>query len=310
MSKLTRKTLILFAIEVVTGTDAVPTAALNAILARNVTPDPVNSEFASRDVITPYLGNSEQLPAATHSELDFEVELAGSGAVGTAPKWGPLLRACGFAETVVEGASVKYLPISDNLPTATIYYFLDGLFHKLTSARGTVAISMTAKSVPVLQFKFTGLYNDVVDQAMPANVDYSDFQKPVVVNRQNTPTWTFQGASTPLQALSIDLTNTVTYSNLVMQESVDITDRKPTGSATLQLGSVAEKDWWAAVRDAVTGPLTITHGTVGGNIIEIDAPKVQATAPKYSDTDGVAMLGLTLTLVPDAGNDEISITVK
>lgn len=309
MSKLTRKTLILAVIETVIGTDAVPTAALNAMLARNVTYTPT-AEFASRDVMRPYLGNSEQLPSAIHGELDFEMELAGSGAAGTAPAWGALMQACGFAETITPTTDVKYEPISDNAPTVTLYYYLDGLFHKMTSGRGTVAVDMTAKSIPVLKFKFTGLYSDVVDQAMPTGVDYTQFQKPLVINKANTPNWSFQGASSPLQALSIDVANAVNYLNLVKQESIDITDRKPAGSATIQLDSVATKDWWAAVRDAVTGPLTITHGKTAGNIIQIDAPAVQATQPKYSDQNGTAMLGLTLTFVPVAGNDELVITVK
>ncbi|MEW9586244.1 phage tail tube protein [Paraburkholderia sp. DGU8] len=309
MSKLTRKTLILAVIETVVGTDAVPTAALNAILARNCTYTPT-AEFASRDVMRPYLGNSEQLPTAIHGQLDFEIELAGAGAAGTAPAWGALIQACGFSETITAGDNVKYEPISDNLPTVTLYYYLDGLFHKLTSGRGTVAFDMTAKSIPVMKFKFTGLYSDVVDQAMPAGVDYTHFQKPLVVNKANTPNWSFQGASSPLQALSIDVANSVNYRNLVKQESVDITDRKPAGSATIQLDSVATKDWWAAVRDAVTGPLTITHGKTAGNIIQIDGPAVQATNPAYSDQNGTAMLGLNLTFVPVTGNDEIVITVK
>src|SRR3954452_10140646 len=99
MSKLTRKTLILAVIETVIGTDAVPTAALNAILQRNCTYTPTG-EFASRDVMRPYLGNSEQLPTAIHGQIDFEHELAGSGAAGTSPAWGVLMQACGFAETI------------------------------------------------------------------------------------------------------------------------------------------------------------------------------------------------------------------
>ena len=35
-----------------------------------------------------FFGNSEQLPVGIHSEIDLEVELAGSGAAGTAPAWG------------------------------------------------------------------------------------------------------------------------------------------------------------------------------------------------------------------------------
>ncbi|CAE6692778.1 hypothetical protein [Paraburkholderia nemoris] len=310
MSKLTRKTIILAAIEAVVGTDAVPTGALNAILARNVSPNPAAATYASRDVVRPYLGNSEQLPADIHSELDFEVELAGAGTAGHAPKWAPLLLACGFAEALTDGVDAKYTPISDNPPTLTLYYYLDGIFHKMTSARGTVALDLTAKSIPVLKFKFTSLYNDVVDQALPAGVDYDDFQKPLVVNKANTPNFMFQGVSSPLQALTIDVANAINYQNLVNQESVDLTDRKPAGTATLQLTSVAAKDWWAAVRDAVTGALTITHGKTAGNIVQIDAPRVQASNLSYSDQNGTAMLGLNLTFVPVEGNDELVITVK
>ena len=67
-----------------------------------------------RDPLSPiraYFGNSEQLPAGIHSELDFEVELAGSGAAGTAPAWGPLIRACGMSETITAATDVKYAPV-------------------------------------------------------------------------------------------------------------------------------------------------------------------------------------------------------
>ena len=97
---LTRKRVLLSKIETTYGVDAAATGAANAILCRAINPTPQDSEFASRDLIRQYLGNSEQLPAAVNGKLEVEVELAGSGTAGTAPAWAPLMRACGFSQTL------------------------------------------------------------------------------------------------------------------------------------------------------------------------------------------------------------------
>lgn len=104
MALLSRKRTILAKIETTYGTDPTPTGAANAILVRNQKITPQETETASRDVIRPYLGNSEQLPVAIHAMAEFEVEIAGAGAAGTAPAYGPLLRACGFAEFILAAA--------------------------------------------------------------------------------------------------------------------------------------------------------------------------------------------------------------
>ena len=57
------------------------------------------------------------------------------------------------------------------------------------------------------------------------------------------------------------------------------------------------------------GSLSLTHGTAAGNIVKIDAPRAQLFSPSYEDDDGVAMMSLSLSLVPDEGNDELVITV-
>lgn len=101
---LTRKRIILAKIEGTYGTDPTPTGASNAILVRNFTVTPMESDFADRDLIRPYLGRSEQLPAGIRMMAEFECELAGSGTAGTAPAWGPLLRACAFSQTLTASA--------------------------------------------------------------------------------------------------------------------------------------------------------------------------------------------------------------
>ena len=48
-------------------------------------------------------------------EVTFEVEMAGSGTAGTAPAFGPLLKACGNSETIVTDTSVTYAPSKQQL---------------------------------------------------------------------------------------------------------------------------------------------------------------------------------------------------
>lgn len=101
MPLLNRKRLVLAKIETTYGVDPTPTGAANAILVRNLNLTPQESDFAGRDVVRPYLGRSEQIPTAIRGMLELEVEMAGVAAAGVAPGYGPMLRACGFAETLV-----------------------------------------------------------------------------------------------------------------------------------------------------------------------------------------------------------------
>ena len=104
MSLLTRKRTILAKIESVYGTDPTPTGAANAILIKNINITPMETNLVDRDNIKAYLGNNPQVLAAVYVKVDFEVELAGSGTAGSAPAWGPLMRACGFSETTLSTA--------------------------------------------------------------------------------------------------------------------------------------------------------------------------------------------------------------
>lgn len=98
MALLSRKRLILAKIESTYGTDSSP-AGTDAVLVRNLEITPIESETVSRDLIRPYLGNSDQILANTRVSVTFEAELAGSGSAGTASKVDALLRACGMAAT-------------------------------------------------------------------------------------------------------------------------------------------------------------------------------------------------------------------
>jgi hypothetical protein len=307
MPILDRKQALLAKLETVYGIDPTPTGVANAMLVRNLNLTPMQLESEARGLKLPYLGNDESIVTVFYGMLDFEVEIAGAGAAGTVPKYGPLLRACGMAEVVSAGVSVTYTPISAAQESVTQYFYQDGLLHRFFGARGDVELGLNAKSIPVFKFKYMGLFQAVQDQALPTPTFGQT--KPLAVNKANT-TFTIHGVASPMTQLSLALKNDVKYRNLVGYEGVDIIDRAPDGQAEFEATLMATKNWFNVARDATLDTMALVHGTTAGNIVQINAPKVQITEPKYNENDGIVMLAAGLRLMPNAGNDEISIVVR
>ena len=310
MALLARKKTILAKIEGTYGTDSVPTGAANAILVRNLDLTPQETDFADRDLIRSYFGNSEQLAGASRGMLSFEVEMSGAGAAGTAPAYGPLLRACATSETISAGVSVTYAPISAAIESVTIYFNVDGVFHKFLGTRANVVMAWSIKSVPVYRFSFTGIYVAVADAAAPTPT-YTGFIKPLVVSNINTTPFTLHTYSAVASDITIDFGNQVVHRSLIGgSESVLITDRKTTGSVTIEMTTVAAKDWFAICKAATIGAIDITQGITAGNKVQFTSSGVQLANPRYSDQDGIQMLQMDMRFVPTSGNDEFSIVVK
>jgi hypothetical protein len=310
MALLTRKRVILAKIETTYGTDPTPTGAANAILVRNLNVNPQSTQLVGREVIRPYLGNSEQLMASTHVEVDFEVEAAGSGAAGTAPGYGALLRACGMSETVTASTKVDYKPVSSTFESVTIYYNVDGVLHKVTGARGDVELTINSAQIPVFKFKFVGIYNAPTDTALPT-VSYSAFQTPLVANSTNTPSFSFFGAAPILESLSFQLGNQVDYRTLIGSQYVQITDRKVAGQVQFEANTIATKDWFTTALANNLGALSITHGTTAGNKVVLNSTTVDLLQPNYADNNGVQMIQCGYVMTPTtAGNDEFTLTIQ
>lgn len=311
MSKSMKNMVLLAKQEVIPGTDPVPTPAANSILVRAMTPALITAEFVQRNNIRGYKGNFGSLAVGVHREFSFEVELASSGAAGTAPKWGPLLMACGFSETLVAVTSATYQPITTGDSTVTMYGYLDGLLFKMTGCKGTVSFELNSKAIPVMKYKFIGEYSAATDTAFPTGMVFTGFQKPMTVGRVNTPTFSFHGLTPVMQNLSFDVANSLTYRDLVGASGANSSDRKPTGSTTIELPTIAAADFGEIARVGTEGALQIIHGVGAGNIIQIDMPKTQLTsAPTISNDNEIAMLALQFSINPNAGNDEIVIVAK
>lgn len=307
MALLSRKRLILAKTESTYGTDATP-AGTDAVLVRSLEVTPLEADVVSRDLIRPYLGNSDQLLANVRVRCSFEVELAGSGTAGTAPRYDALLKATGMAATIVASTSVTYAPVSATFSSCTIVYNVDGVQHKLTGVRGTVTMNCQLGQIPTLQFEMTGIYNAPTDTAQPA-VTYSAQATPLIFKEGNTSSFSFFSYAGCLMSVDFNLANDIVYRELIgCTKEVIITDRKPAGTVVIEAPTIATKDYFSVALGSTTGNLTFLHGTTAGNRVTFTASQVDATQPSYSDQDGIQMLSVPYVALPTtAGNNEFSL---
>lgn len=130
---LTRE-VILIGIESTNGQDPGLTAAANAIEVEEPSWSHEGAQLIDRPVSRPSLAKLQKIYGGSLKSVNFKVPIKGSGTAGTAQDSSPILRACGLAETVNGGTSVVYKPASSSLESVSVYYYEDGLLHKIHGA--------------------------------------------------------------------------------------------------------------------------------------------------------------------------------
>lgn len=300
-----KKIALFAALELTYGT-AVALAGTDAIRTHELKCTPFVANVIERNLDGSAFGNSGVIHAGAHVEVEFDVELAGSGTAGTAPAYGLLLKACQMAETIVPTTSVTYEPASNGTDSLTLYYQLDGQRHALKGARGTWSIKADSQGIPYLHFKFVGMWVDPVSAAdlVP---DFTGFTTPRAVTFDHTPTVSLHALASVYKNFSYDHGNDVQYFNNPGEEFVDIVDRKPAGSISLLAPALSAKNYFTTAKADTTGAISLVHGMVAGNIVTFAAPRTQILEPKYGDDKGRVMLDANLAFIYDAGDDEMSL---
>lgn len=309
---LFKKKTLLVKMETTYGTDPVPDGS-NAVVTKNLTINPYEGNTVTRDIDRDALGNDVEINTAPNVTVSFDVELAGSGTAGTAPGYGPLLRACGLSETVTPDTDVTYQPVSEGFESAAFYFQQSGQLHKVTGCRGSVKFNLAKGSLPSMSFSFTGLYHDPVTQAAPTGLDTTAFQVPLPVNSVNT-TLSIASFAAKAESVDVDMANNVVFRDVIGSRSVIITDRAPAGSMTIEAPDLATKNFFAASasHSGITlHPLSVVHGKTAGQIVELSAPTVQLSGISMGDSDGLLTYSMNTRLIPtDTGDDEFSLIIR
>ena len=308
MPKLHRKRSILAKAESSYGSDPTPTGSANYVQVIDLNIEPIVSDEVSRDLIRPYMGNYEVIPANTRVNVTFDVEMAGSGSAGTAPKYGAILKACGLSETVVSSTSVTYAPVTTPSDSVTLFVNYDGIRHKVTGARGTFSLNCEVNNIPRISFSLTGIFNAPTDTALPT-VTVSNQASPLIFKNGSTSNFAIFGFAAALQSWNLDFNNEVIYRELVGgTKEVLITDRRPSGTAVIESPALSAHNFFTDYTGTSTGTNTWLHGTTAGNKVTVSCPQTDLGQPTYSESDGITMLNLPFMATPTASaNNEFSL---
>ena len=303
------KMTVLAKIESSYKSDSNPTGSANAILASDINISALEADSVTRENPRAELGAYAQIHVGSHQKISFKVEAAGAGNAGDVPAWGVLERMCGMSEMVTSLTSVVYEPVSDSEESGSIYFNIDGQLHQLIGARGSRTVEINTKGLAFHSYEFTGLWVDPATVSAPT-VDFSGFKTPLEVSNANSPTFTLFGQSMIMQSLQINGGNTVIHRDLVGIEEVVITERAASAALVVEAVPLSTFNIFTVAKANGLDAMLFVHGTAGGNIIEYAAPKTQILSRSYSDQDGIAMWTFDLSLTPNTGDDDYTITVK
>ncbi len=308
MPKLHRKRSILAKAESSYGSDPTPTGSANYVQVIDLNIEPIVSDEVSRDLIRPYMGNYEVIPANTRVNVTFDVEMSGSGSAGTAPKYGAILKACGLSETITGGNTVTYAPVATPSDSVTLFVNYDGIRHKVTGARGTFSLNCEVNNIPRISFSLTGIFNAPTDTALPT-VTVSNQASPLIFKNGSTSNFAIFGFAAALQSWNLDFNNEVIYRELVGgTKEVLITDRRPSGTAVIENPALSAHNFFTDYTGTSTGTNTWLHGTVAGNKVTVSCPQTDLGQPTYEESDGITMLSLPFMATPTASaNNEFSL---
>jgi hypothetical protein len=318
MARIAKKTVVLAKIEVTSGTDSVPTGAANAIQVMDLDITPLDATNIDTNPITSYFGGGVQLVGTASVKCSFSVLLAGAGTAATAPAWGALLLACGNAETtgLTVPNRVEYLPATDALKTITIYWYDDGLLHKLLGTFGNCKLSAKSGEAPKLTFDFVGL-DGGVSEATNATATLTGWKVPVGVTKANVTDinlgCTYSagalsgGVAYNSTGLTLDWGNSISFAPMLTTEQVVFGDRDMTGTLSLDLTAAQEVTRMTAVKANTLTSIGFVLGTATGNKIMLHMPSVQLINPKKEEFNGMRLIGFDMRVLPSTGNDELRI---
>ena len=268
------------------------------------------TEIGEQTNVSSSLSRWASIAGARSAVMEFDMELKGSGTAGTAPAFGKLLLACGFAETLVAITSATYKPASSAISSMSFAAYLDGKIKKLWGARGDVSLKLEKGKPAIFHFVFTGAdYSDTDGAMLTTGVVY-EATKPIPFM---SSTFLIDSYAAIVGSLEFKMNNVVALrpdiNAISGHKSAVITERKPTMSMDPEEVLVATYDFYTKLKTHSEGALTLALTGSAGNIATVTAPKVQYVGINPGDKSGILSLGIDCHLNRNAGDDEIVIAM-
>lgn len=315
---LTRRQLLLLAIESTYGTDAAPQEANSYEALRLVDPFTLDLGQEHVEVTAGNLSRGMQRPYATNrpAGVTFRTYVQGLSDASTytandKPPIGDALRACGLFETLASGA-YTYDPTaavgSDS--SVTIVAHQDGYEHRFVGCRGNVNFIYVSNQPVVAEFNFRGLLTTEASTTRSAPTGL-----PTVV----PPSW-IGGGSIHIESLQANIENANFNTNNKLFEQrastagsasgiiqVIVTERAPGGSIDPEATDPNSFDFFGAWRSSSGAILTFNTGVTSSNKFTVTASQAVLKTVAWGDKEGMSIFATDFQAYERSSNDEFQI---
>jgi hypothetical protein len=291
--------LLLAKVETTKNTDAVPVVGTNAIRIKTGKLV-VTTDIKKRTVVKQTMGELPHLIGNQTLQLDLEIENKSSGAAGTAPEVGTLLKGCGILETISAGVSAAYAPLStiSNHKSLTLYWYDDGLLWKLIGAVGKHSFDAKIGEAGTWKFTFQ-----------------ADFIAPTVVS---CPTGAVYQSAAPIVMSSTDIINdgtAIKVGAFSLDDAGEIQHHLTTGgdefvfkgrNPKVKFGkdSISTATEWAALTAGINAALSATFGSTVGSRLVLTAPVARRDSVANTARGERPTLEIAYGLYESTGDDQ------
>jgi hypothetical protein len=239
------------------------------------------------------------------------VTLGQSGAQVTIPVWTGALVAGEYFDIPLLQPGVRYDPVSDFISSLTFYVYMDGTLIKITGARGTFSTDGAAAAYPMVNWTFTGVYNDPIDSPLPTTMSF-ETSKPFKVELAQLAIYGLNNVCA--SKFSFDIANTIDAKECINAsegyDEIRITDRMPIAAADPQSEAPSVLNPWWRMRREDTTRFHVAVGRRGGtgNIVRVQANNVNIKDAPFANRNKIRAYDYQFHLakVSGAGNDECS----
>jgi len=307
-----RRMLFAAKIETTEGTRIAPAGADADMLIHDVTFTADVAQFDRRPIQQTNWPVAS-IPGGRQAKITFKAELKGSGAAGTAPKIGKLIKAAGFGETVVVSTSVTYDPIIVVIPTLTIDLFSlpesgNNIRASLKGCRCSgFKLPAPVGSPGLIELEFSGVYDGVTDQAALTPTGLETTKPPAFLSGA----FTCQAFSPKVSKVDLDLGLEGTYrSDVSLAEgylSYALTAARPMLSFDPEKELIVTHDYYGLMLSGTEASMTYKFGATAGNIVTISGPKAQYLKVTDGSRNGLGIFNVEAKLNGSVGNDAIKI---
>lgn len=267
--------VLLAATETTEGTDPTP-ATSAAILTTGATAMRVMGGRLDRNAAKQYSGNDLAYYVGKHVELSATVEIAGSGAAGTAPHIDALMQMSKHLKTSNSGVSTVYTPQTRQTVSGAIYFYHGTDLWKILGCMANGRISLTKDGIPSMSFTIKGRFDLPEHNASPPAATFANLQAPIPLSKDNTPTASLHTFAMELESFEFEFGTPLNFDDRPGGARVKTSGRRmASGSITFVEPYLSAKDFYAIANARTTGALQIVHGITAGKIWQFDAAAVQ-----------------------------------